>query len=310
MPSPIDQLILDYRNAISAKDMATLEDLTRAWLRVERGLEADIASLAAEIERRVALGETVTDQMLWKMQSYHRTMANMETLIASYNQTAIEIIGKAQSDAYLLGVTKANDLIVAEMYSAGLTPPYWERMNKDAIEAALGVMNDKNPFYASLYKDYGDATGAFRQALIDGIARGQGVGKLAEMMRDATGMGLDRSLLIAQTEMSRAYRSGTIAAIQRVGSSDLLCAIGQEGNSVPSLPCPGRAEVCAWKRTCKITRGVIAMLLPKSQVLDCLGGSMARAGLETRARSDKGILWVIPVMICGRMACLWINLYT
>ncbi|OGO13259.1 MAG: hypothetical protein A2Y53_06960 [Chloroflexi bacterium RBG_16_47_49] len=208
--STIDQIILDYRNAVSAKDMAVLADLTRAWLKVEQGLESEISALAGEITRRLASGEIVTEQMLWKMQSYRRTLAEMERLIVSYNQVAIDIIAKAQYEAYLLGVTKANEIVIAELVSAGLTPPYWEKLNKDAIEAALGVMNDKNPFYASLYKDYGDSANAFRQALVEGIARGQGVSQLALGMRDATGMGLNRSMLIAQTEMSRAYRSGTI----------------------------------------------------------------------------------------------------
>lgn len=217
MTAVIDQIIQDYRNAIAARDMQVLADLTSSWMKVEQGLEADIAALASETARRIASGEIVTEQMLWKMQSYRRTLVEMEGLIAKYNKTAVDLIGKAQLDSYTLGVWKANDLVIAQINSAGLTPPYWERLNKDAIEAALGVMNDENPFYVTLGKDYGDAAEAFRQALADGIARGQGVIQLADGLNDAIAMGLDRSMLIAQTEMARAYRSGTVEQYRESG---------------------------------------------------------------------------------------------
>ena len=207
----IDQLIIDYRNAVGAGEKTALRDLTREWLKIEAGLDADISALAAEIERRIAAGEIVTEQMLWKMESYKRTLAKMETLIAEYSQSAVGYISGVQKDAYILGVSKANDLVIAELHHAGLNAPYWERLNTEAVQAALNVMNKDNPFYASLYKAYGDLAGAFRSALANGIARGQGVTQLATSMRDAIGIGSNRSLTIAQTEMSRAYRSGTIA---------------------------------------------------------------------------------------------------
>ena len=215
--SDIDVIIQEYREAIEASDNMALRALTNEWIKIEMGLDADISALSAEIERRIAAGEVVTEQMLWKMDSYKRTLAKMETLISEYSESAGSYILGVQKDAYILGVGKANGLVTSELRSAGLNAPYWERLNTEAVQAALNVMNERNPFYQGLYEAYGDSANAFRSALANGIARGQGVTQLATSMRDAIGIGLNRSLVIAQTEMSRAYRSGTIAQYRSTG---------------------------------------------------------------------------------------------
>jgi len=217
MLTEIDTLIQEYGDAIRASDNAALRLLTSEWIKIEIGLESDIYALAAEIERRKLAGEIITEQMLWKMDSYKRTLVKMETLIAEYSDSAGSYILGTQKDAYLLGVSKANGLVMAELHTAGLNPPYRERLNQGAVQAALNIMNERNPFYKSLYEAYGDSANAFRSALAEGIARGQGVTQLATSMRDAIGIGLNRSLVIAQTEMSRAYRTGTIAQYRSTG---------------------------------------------------------------------------------------------
>lgn len=219
MPDPagIDKIINEYRQAIAAKDVAALEDLGREWLVVEQRLQADIDALAAEIARRTANGEILAEQYLWKMQTYQRTLADMERYINEYNGSAVSMIERYRKDAYTLGINYAEELTVAELNSIGVLNPYWERMNDRAINSALGALSEQSPWIQSLYLDYGDAAAAFRGAVVNGIARGVGVGQLAKDMTDAVGMGANRAMMCAQTEMARAYRSGTVEQYRQSG---------------------------------------------------------------------------------------------
>jgi len=217
MTSEIETIAIQYRAALDAMDNSTLEALTAEWLKVEQGLQRDINALAAEIARREAAGEVVTQQMLWDMGSYRRTMANMENLIDQYRIDASGIIARAQYDAGWLGVLNANDVISANFYANGLAPEFWERLNVEAVENMMATLNNQTPWVQKLTAIYGADVAALQSAMIEGIARGYGDRKMAEMMRDALSIGLNKSLLIAETEMGRAYRYATVQQYQESG---------------------------------------------------------------------------------------------
>lgn len=215
--SDIENIIKQYQDLIRAGDRATLERLAFQWQKVEWGLESDIQALTEEIARRTLAGEAITQQMLWDMESYRRSQVSMEKLIGEYNQSALNIMDRAASDAFILGVNKADDLITAEMMLAGVMPPYWERLNVEAFNAMRAAQEFGSPLRALIDKDFAEVADAFNFALLDGIGRGMGVTQLAAALRDAVSVGLDRSMLIAQTEMGRAYRSGTINSYRESG---------------------------------------------------------------------------------------------
>jgi hypothetical protein len=162
-------------------------------------------------------GEVVTEQMLWGMSSYRRTMAELDAAIAQYNKDASGIIRASQSDAGWLGVSGANSIISASFYANGLAPANWERINHEGVEQMIATMNRETPWYGKLYDVYGADVTAMRDAMITDLGRGLSEVVMAEHMRDALDIGLNKSLLIAETEMGRAYRNGTIQQYQESG---------------------------------------------------------------------------------------------
>lgn len=54
-------------------------------------------------------------------------------------------------------------------------------------------------------------------ALISGVAQGQSADQISRLMAEGTGLGLDRSLLIARTEINRAYRAGATEQYRESG---------------------------------------------------------------------------------------------
>lgn len=217
MTSEIEYMAKQYRAALDAQDSLAVGQLTQHYLRMEQSVQRDINSLAAEIRRRELSGEIVTEQMLWDMGSYKRTMANLETAVMQYNQDAGGIISAAQKDAGWLGVSQANDIIAASFYGNGLSPVNWERINHEGVEQMIATMNRETPWYGKLYDVYGADVAAMRDAMITDLGRGLSETVMAEHMRDALDIGLNKSLLISETEMGRAYRNGTVQQYQESG---------------------------------------------------------------------------------------------
>lgn len=213
----VDEIIKQYRDAIDGKVEFVTNRLVRSWQNVIDELDADISALSAEIERRMLSGEIVTQQMLWDMESYRRTQKEMLKLVDGYTKGAEAVIREGGENAFLLGVDKADALLRAEYRSVGALTPFWERLNVDAYNAAFGATSVFSPLYDLMKDTYGDTTGAFQASLLNSIARGYGAVRMANEVKDALGLGLDRSLLIAQTEMARAYRTGTVNQYRKSG---------------------------------------------------------------------------------------------
>ncbi len=217
MPSEIEYVISQYRASVSAQDTLAVGALTQQYLKVEQGVQRDMQALAAEIHRRELNGEEVTEQMLWGMGSYQRTLANLEKLCSDYERDAANIIGRTQLDAGWLGVSQANDVIAAMFSTNGLAPVNWERINISAVENMVATINRETPWYNKLYNVYGADVVNLRNAMVDSLARGYSEVVMAEKMRDALDIGLNKSILISETEMARAYRTGTISQYQESG---------------------------------------------------------------------------------------------
>jgi hypothetical protein len=109
----------------------------------------------------------------------------------------------------------------------------FNRINIKAVEAMIGYAGDGSPLNSLLKNEFGVATDGMLQALINGVATGQGADPTARAMMQGVDMGLDRSLLIARTEMNRAYRSGSteqyresgvVSGFRRLVSRDEACA--------------------------------------------------------------------------------------
>jgi len=217
-PEPlVIQVLREYRARMDGMETMLMEDMGRRWLEIERMLDADIAALAYEFERRAKAGETITQQMVWKSEWYKLLKARMRDEIAKFNIDAANQAAAAQTQYATLGIEAAQNAILASYNGAGALSAAWTRINIEAVQAMIGLAGDGSPLLALLKKDYGDAADGLLDALIQGLARGLGPAQIAENMRDGFGMGLDRALLIARTEAARAYRTGSAEQYRKSG---------------------------------------------------------------------------------------------
>lgn len=212
--SEVVRVVYDFRTLLDAHELNALSQMASWWLAVGRGLEKDISLLAEEITRRRLAGEIVTEQMIWRSERYKILQKQMEAEIEKYNSRAFDIIANGQRGAASLGIDAAN----ASIYSAlGATTRTWDRLNVNAVEAIIGFAQDKTPLQRLLKRDYPLAVDGLLKALINGVARGQSPSQTAKDMIDGTAMGFNRAVLIARTEMARAYRTGSTEQFRRSG---------------------------------------------------------------------------------------------
>lgn len=221
----------EYRAALDANEAGLMDDLARRWLGFERNLESDMIALANEIASRVQAGKPITEQIIWRMESYKSLHAQMEDQIALYNFDAEQIVSKAQEINGMLGLQAANDAIAMTYLDTGVIGN-WNRLNIDAIKTMIGFAGNGSPLHKLLKADYPDAVDGLMKVLTSGVVRGYGPAQIAREMSNGAAMGLERSLLIARTEIARTYRmanteqyrkSGVVSGFKRLVKKETAC---------------------------------------------------------------------------------------
>jgi SPP1 gp7 family putative phage head morphogenesis protein len=216
---------------MNAQELAVVEEMGMRWLRVESALDANISALANEMLRRQAEGEVVTEAMIRQSNRYKILKEQAAQEVSKYNKDAKKIIAAGQENALQMGINTAQDAITVSIPRAGSSA--FNRINIKAVNAMVGYAGDGSPLSKLLKNDLGDAADGVLQALVNGVARGQGADAVAREMIKGLDMGLDRSLLIARTELNRSYRTGSVEQY------------GESGVTVGFMRLVARDEACA-----------------------------------------------------------------
>jgi hypothetical protein len=219
------------RLAMNAVDDEVTRKLADRWLRLEAQLSGNIAALANEMVRRTEAGEVITGAMIRRSERYQILLDQLRNEVAKYNKDALKIISAGQANAVRLGVDAAQNAILVSLPTS--LDSAFNRINIKAVEAIIGMAGDGSPLMTLLVNDFKLAADGIIQTLINGVARGMGADATARAMVEAAGMGMDRALLIARTELNRAYRtsstetykaSGVVEGWMRLVARDEACA--------------------------------------------------------------------------------------
>jgi len=216
MPDSQSVIVLrEYRLAMNAWEDEVIRRMGERWLEIERALESNMAALANEMLLKAQAGEVVTDAMIRRAERYAILHAQMGAEIAKYNREAAGLIRAGQENAMKLGIQAATDAIEVT-YPNALSSAF-NRINLAAVEAMIGKASDGSPLLQLLMRDFDDAADAIVQALVDGVAQGLGAVETARGMVEGMGVGMDRALLIARTELNGAYRAGSTEQYRQSG---------------------------------------------------------------------------------------------
>ena len=202
------RILREYREALELNEMIVMEDMGRQWLKIDAVLQAELEALAGLMAEKAGGDAAVTLQILRKEARYRDLLRRVQQEIEGYNGGyLVGLVEKERIHLGMIGVDAATEAIRAS-YAARMAP-WFPTLNKGAVEAMAASLSNLAPLYELLKAAAGLAVDGLTGALMDGIAQGLGVKTVAANMAQGMGLGLDRALLIARTEMMRAYRAGS-----------------------------------------------------------------------------------------------------
>ncbi len=202
--SEVAKLVRLQKEALLLHEAEELRILTQRWLLVERALEAEILKTALALKEEGITGEEAIlrderfKRLLWQARAEHAKFA------AEFDERAklMQEYGLTQ------GLEDAGQVLKMALDEAQ-TALSFEMLNVEAINAMIGLTADGTPLQTLLMREYGAAVNGMLEALLRGIGLGLSPQKIAEDMVKAFGISLQKALLIARTEMLRAYRLAT-----------------------------------------------------------------------------------------------------
>lgn len=226
MPPEILTAALRYKADLARRETAMMRDLAGHYVRVIRGLEDEIAALARIMAARRARGLEVTAGYLYRTERYQQLLAQSYAQFVRFESAAADLITANQATFARLG--REYGLGLLDVLEPGLGGGF-NRLAVGAIENIAGFVADGSPLRALLADAWPGVIDQTTSALVKGVALGYNPRKIARMMSDAIGGGLNRSLVIARTETQRAHRqarmdtwreTGLVRGWQRVATHD------------------------------------------------------------------------------------------
>lgn len=202
--SEVAKLVRLQKEALLRHEAAELRALTQRWLQVEKVLEAEMLKTALALKEDGITSEAAIlrderfQRLLWQARAEH----------AKFAEDFEERARLMQEYGLTQGLEDAAKVLKMALDEAQAALSF-EMLNVEAIHAMIGLSADGTPLYTLLMRDYGAVVNGMLEALLKGMALGLNPQKVAEEMAKAFAISLQKALLIARTEMLRAYRLAT-----------------------------------------------------------------------------------------------------
>lgn len=231
----IDDILLKYNKEYEARQSYLMLGLAKQWLQVENNIKFEMDDLLRVLDAKRQAGQTITQQMLWKEEYYRRLLLQADDQIKQFNAYAINGIYNAQENAYLLGAEVANNTLYSTYAQIGALAPFWEKADVGGVKNMYNALTGTgSPLKDLLEKDYIASMGGLTNALVEGMARGFTTQQIALNMANASSMGLNRAQLIANTEVARAYTTGTIDQYYKSGMVEYYLRYVNKNHACPA----------------------------------------------------------------------------
>lgn len=239
--SEVVRTLFAYRNELGRRENVLLKRMSKLWLSVERDINGTIRDLAQAILSELENGQTITPQYIYSLQRYKEFAKQAKDEFDYYDKNIITLITNQQKENFNLGLDAANEAILR---SYSINAPGWTRLHVSAFETMAGMLGDGTPLNRLISRDYPLAIEGINQALINGVTLGKGYKQVADDMVMASRMAFERSVLIARTEINRAYRlsnteqyrqSGVVTGFKRLVYKPTACfaCLMMDGEVIP-----------------------------------------------------------------------------
>ncbi len=195
-------VVRKYREGIAENERDMLRRMARLWVEPYRYFEKQVNALADEISKRRESGQPVYPDYVYSLERYKSMMEQAQKRIDQYNRSVLGIVTGEETEAAEIGHESAKEPVNLAEPDA----PMWTRVNQREARIAAGMTADGSPLERLLAKSYDLTREKLEQTLVTGLAVGQGSGYIARQLMDAFEMPEQRAVLIARTEVNRAYR--------------------------------------------------------------------------------------------------------
>lgn len=234
--SAIDLAYSVYGDALRVGADQVIYSMVSQYSFIVEQLENEIQDYATFLMMRHNAGEVITEQMILKMDSYNQLLSEAVDMHNKYATQVTGILHKGVQESTRLGIELAGSMM--NVVSSGYQPVSdwaWQRMlNDTAVETWTAFLSEdtQSPLYELLNRDYSENMAGLSEKIALSVARGDPTSKIVDIFHHYLQVPLTRSVLIAQTEMARAYRtasieryrrSGVVRAMKRIAKKNRAC---------------------------------------------------------------------------------------
>lgn len=205
--------IRETRAALIAREGAVVRQLVEWWADVAKTLDSAIQALVFEAQESGAL----TQAQLFQLRRYQLLLDQAQAEIGRYQEQSAPLLDAARRGSLELGAGGAQDAIRSLLTDAGRLDMTFATLPVNAVETLAGMLAQGSPLRELLAASYPEAIDGLTTLLLRGLAMGKNPRVVARMAVEGFDLGLNRALLIARTEILRAYREGTRAQYQASG---------------------------------------------------------------------------------------------
>lgn len=204
-----------FRRLLEAREAATMQELARRWVKLERALADQLELLATEIAARQASGQVVSADLVRLSRRYASLQQQVLAELSQYAGFAAETIAAEQRWMMAAGVQHGSELLRAALSVRG----GFDVLPTAALEHMAGYVADA-PLRQYFARMYPSAMQGIMDALFEGLARGLGPRQIARRMRDEMGVAARTAINSARTEPLRVYREASLAQYRKSGLVD------------------------------------------------------------------------------------------
>jgi len=205
----IQSVIRQFRKDMLALEQEATDAIERHYAAMLPKVQADLDILISRMERDIAAeGKGLSPSWLYEQNRLNHLQGIIKAQVDYYAQVAHGSITQSIGKAAQEGVRAASGILDSTVprgitYAFGVPSP-------DAVHAAIGALQPDSALqqlFAGWGKDTATRSG---QALVYGVMSGRNPKDVAKDIQGLLGVNRNRALVIARTEMMRAYRTGSL----------------------------------------------------------------------------------------------------
>ena len=201
------ELQQQYQKQMERGEQAVVNRLIVSYGAIWKHAKSDLDKVLAQIAEARARGEPITPGWLYREERARALMQQVRDEITRWSKNdAARAALELQRHGIESGAAEARGLL--ERATRGVDVSF-TAMPRGAVERMVGFTESGMPL-SDLFDKIGPEVGErFKNALIVGIGTGMHPTRVAQLAREATGVGLARALRIARTEMLRGWRESS-----------------------------------------------------------------------------------------------------